>query len=183
MPKILQHTVPSRSSLLEPQMAEQLVEVPGFEFVFVRRAEGALFLGVFRATGHTWAMRVHDTGDVSATMHDKFQRRRTLEVLLFSSSTEWWILPLCYRDRYAQCQTVPFWTGIDMPVVVHVKVVDNTVVAQRPFPMVQFSKQTTEILQLQSIDQVFDVLWCRSSSFPVQSVRRQSRSHRCNSLK
>ena len=27
--------------------------------------------------------------------------------------------------------------GIDMPVVVHVKVVDITVVAQRPFPLVQ----------------------------------------------
>ena len=30
VPKIL-HTVPQRSSLLEPQMVEQLVEVPGFE--------------------------------------------------------------------------------------------------------------------------------------------------------
>ena len=62
VPKITQHTVPQRSSLLEPQMAEQLVEVLGFEFVFVRRAEGALCLGVVRAAGHTWAMCVHDTG-------------------------------------------------------------------------------------------------------------------------
>ena len=62
MPKILQHMASSRSSLPEPQTAEQLVAVPGFEFVFVRRAEGALCLGVVRAGGHTWAMRVHDTG-------------------------------------------------------------------------------------------------------------------------
>ena len=62
MPKILPHTVPQRSSLQEPQTAEQLVAVPGFEFVIVRRAEGALCLGVVRAGGHTWAMRVHDTG-------------------------------------------------------------------------------------------------------------------------
>ena len=58
VPKIIQHTVP----LLEPQMAEQLVAVPGFEFVFVGRAEGALCLGVVRAAGHTWFMRVCDTG-------------------------------------------------------------------------------------------------------------------------
>ena len=57
VPKIIQHTVP----LLEPQMAEQLVAVPGFEFVFVGRVEGALCLGVVRA-GHTWFMRVCDTG-------------------------------------------------------------------------------------------------------------------------
>ena len=78
------------SSLLEPQMAEQLVEVPGFEFVFVTRAEGALCLGVVRAAGHTWVIRVHitgwrdtaspgryintGTGDVFATMHDNFQQ-------------------------------------------------------------------------------------------------------------
>ena len=62
VPKIILHTIPQRSSLLKPQMAEQLVDVPGFEFVFVRRAEGALCLGVVRAAGHTWAMRVHDTG-------------------------------------------------------------------------------------------------------------------------
>ena len=43
-------------------LSEQLVAVPGFEFVIVRRAEGALCLGVVRAGGHTWAMRVHDTG-------------------------------------------------------------------------------------------------------------------------
>ena len=49
-------------SLRQPQTAEQLVEVPGFEFVFVRRVEGALSIAVCRAAGHTWAMRVHDTG-------------------------------------------------------------------------------------------------------------------------
>ena len=49
-------------SLRQPQTAEQLVEVPEFEFVFVRRIEGALSIAVCRAAGHTWAMRVHDTG-------------------------------------------------------------------------------------------------------------------------
>ena len=62
MPKILQHTALSRSSLLEPQTAEQLVAVPGFEFVIFRRAEGVLGLAVARAVGQTWAMLVHDTG-------------------------------------------------------------------------------------------------------------------------
>ena len=122
VPKILQHTVPQRSSLLKPQMAERMVEVPRFEHVFVRRSEGALCLGVVRAAGHTW-----------------FYADLQWMVPLFSSSTEWWILPLCFRDRYAQCQTVHFGLVIDMPVIVHVKVVDISVVAQRPFPAVQFS--------------------------------------------
>ena len=51
-----------RSSLLEPQTAEQLVEVLGFDFVFVRPIEGASSIAVCRAAGHTWAMTVHDTG-------------------------------------------------------------------------------------------------------------------------
>ena len=63
VPKILPHTVPQRSSLQAPQTAEQLVAVPGFEFVIVRRAPKehsaleSLALG-----GTTLAMRVHDTG-------------------------------------------------------------------------------------------------------------------------
>ena len=38
------------------------MEVPGFEFVFVRRIEDASSIAVCRAAGHTFAMRVHDTG-------------------------------------------------------------------------------------------------------------------------
>ena len=38
-----------------------------------------------------------------------------------------------------------------------VKVVDISVVAQRQFPLVLTVQQTTEIPQLQSIDEVFDV--------------------------
>ena len=49
-------------------------------------------------------------------------------------------MPVCYRDRCAQCQTVHIGLVIDMPVIVHVKIVDITVVAQRPFPLVQFSR-------------------------------------------
>ena len=55
-----------------------------------------------------------------------------------------WMVP-------APCQTVHFGLVFGMPVVVHVKVVDITFVAQRPFPLVHF------IHQLQSIDKVFDV--------------------------
>ena len=62
-----------------------------------------------------------------------------------------------------------------MPAVVHVKVVDNTVVAQRLFPMVQ---QTIEILQLRSIDRVFDVPVAQVQRFP--GVRNWSRSHSCS---
>ena len=62
MPKILHHTASSRSSLPEPQTAEQLVAVPGFQFIIFRRSEGALGLAVARAAGQTWAMPVHDTG-------------------------------------------------------------------------------------------------------------------------
>ena len=61
-------------------------------------------------------------------------------VLLFSSSTEWWTLQVCYRDRYAQCQTVHIGRVIDTPVIVHVKVGDSFVVAQRPLPLVQSSR-------------------------------------------
>ena len=74
-------------------------------------------------------------------MPDKFQQ---------SSSNSGWglssvlrqsrVLPLCNRDRYAQCQTVPVWTGIDMPVVVLVMVVDNPVMAQRTFSLVPCSR-------------------------------------------
>ena len=62
VPKIILHTVPPRSSLLEPQMAEQLVRVPVFEYVGLRRSEGALGIAIVLAAGHTWFMRMHDTG-------------------------------------------------------------------------------------------------------------------------
>ena len=48
--------------LRQPQTAEQLVEVLGFDFVFVRHIEGASSIAVCRAAGHTWGMNVHDTG-------------------------------------------------------------------------------------------------------------------------
>ena len=86
-------------------------------------------------------------------------------------------MPVCYRDRYAQCQTLHFGLVIDMPVIVHVKVVDITVVSHGPV------QQTTEILQLQSIDKVFDVPVVQVQQIlRVQAVRRQSRSHSCSSL-
>ena len=60
VPKIMLHTAPLRSFLVEPQMAEQLVEVLGFVLVFVRRIEGAPSIAVCRAD--TWALPVHDSG-------------------------------------------------------------------------------------------------------------------------
>ena len=67
-------------------------------------------------------------------MPDKFQQSSSNSGLDLSSVLrQSWVLPLCNRDRYAQCHTVTFWTGIDMPVVVLVMVVDNPVMAQRTF--------------------------------------------------
>ena len=61
VPKILQHTIPQRSSLQEPQMAEQLVAVPVIEFIVFRRLEGELGIAFVRVAGHTCIMRVRDT--------------------------------------------------------------------------------------------------------------------------
>ena len=67
---------------------------------------------------------------------------------------------------------------IDMPVVVHVKVVDYPVMAQMTFSLVPSSD--LEISQFQFIDQVFDVLVAQVQQFPrVQSVRNCPRSHSC----
>ena len=73
-------------------------------------------------------------------MHDKFQQ---------SSPDSGWCLSSVHRQSGGYCRYATE-TGarsvklcildwIDMPVVVHVKVVDNPVMAQRPFPLVQCS--------------------------------------------
>ena len=64
-----------------------------------------------------------------------------------------------------------------------VKVVDISVVAQMQFPLVLNVQNTIEILQLQFIDKVIDACCAGPASSRVQSVRRQSRSHSCSSLK
>ena len=81
-------------------------------------------------------------GDVSATMHDKFQQ------LPINSG---WCLSSVHRLSGGYCRyatetgthsvTLCF-SGlvIDMPVVVHVKVVDYPVMAQLLFPLVQYSR-------------------------------------------
>ena len=65
---------------------------------------------------------------------------QTIEIPLLPYT--WWSMSLSSlcRDRFVQCQTVHFGLVIDMPVIVHVKVVDTSVVAQRPFPLVQLSR-------------------------------------------
>ena len=71
--------------------------------------------------------------DVSVNMHDKFQQSLPIS-LLFTDG----LANIAQR----QVRTVPncaHWT-VDMPVIVNVTVVDITVVAQRPFPVVQFSR-------------------------------------------
>ena len=62
VPKILPHTVPQRSSLQEPQTAEQLVAVPVIERIIVARGQGAGGVAWCHTAGRTWLMRVHDTG-------------------------------------------------------------------------------------------------------------------------
>ena len=49
--------------------------------------------------------------------------RWTVDVAFFSSSTEWWILPLCSETGTHSVTLCFFGLVIDMPVVVHVKVV------------------------------------------------------------
>ena len=166
-------------SLRQPRTAEQLVEVPWFEFVFVRRVEGALWRDRRpRSVYKYWAQLTVWTSLRPCTTSSS-SLRQTVDVPLFSSSTEFWILPLCYRDRYAQCQTVLFRTGIDMPVV-HVKVVDKPVMAQRSFPFVQV-QQTTKVPQLHSTDRVFNVPVAQVQHIiRVQAMRIWSRSHSCS---
>ena len=108
---------------------EQLVPAPGFEHVYVRRSEGALCLGVVRAAGHTWFMRVHDTGgetlpdqggiqilgigdgvDVSVNTHDKFQQ----SLPIYSG----WCLSSVHRQIRGHCRYAtetgtqcPHWTS------------------------------------------------------------------------
>ena len=83
-----------------------------------------------------------DGVDVSATMHDKFQQS--------SLHTGWCGASLQFLDRVVDI-AVCSETGthsvklcilgwIDMPVVVHVKVVDYPLMAQRLFPLVQCSR-------------------------------------------
>ena len=63
VPKIILHTAPQVSSLLEPQMGGTVGASAWVEFVFFRRYEGALGLGVVRACwGTRGSLRVHDTG-------------------------------------------------------------------------------------------------------------------------
>ena len=67
-----------------------------------------------------------------------------------------------------------------MPVIVHGKVVDITVVAQRPFPLGPV-QQTTENPQLQPIDKVVDAPVAQGPAyFRLQAVRIWSRSHSCS---
>ena len=62
--------------------------------------------------------------------------------------------------------------GIDMPVFVHVKVVDISVVSQRPFRMVQTVLRTPEIPQ-SLLDKVVYVLLCRLCRFVIFPVVAQ----------
>ena len=50
-------------------------------------------------------------GNVSVIMQLQFQQFVEQWRVFYSSSTVWWVLPLCNRDRYAQFQTVHY--GLD----------------------------------------------------------------------
>ena len=58
-----------------------------------------------------------------------------------------------------------YWLVVGMPVVVHVKVVDMSLVSQMQFPLVLTVQKTIVIPQLQSTDKVFNVPMCRSCGF------------------
>ena len=62
VPKIIQHTVPQRSSLLEPQMAEQLAEVAVIEHVKVATGLDAWGLGFMRISETVRLVGVYDSG-------------------------------------------------------------------------------------------------------------------------
>ena len=84
-------------------------------------------------------------------------------VPLFSSSTDWWFLPLCYRDWYAQCQTVLLDWLLTCPLLCNARCEVHARHGRRHpcrgAEAVSFGpvQQTTEIHQLHSINQVFDV--------------------------
>ena len=102
-------------------------------------SSGAHRIGSPPAQGST---QILGTGDVSATMPDKLQQ---------SSPNSGWCLSSVHRQSCGYCRYATetgthsvklciFGLVIDMPVVVHVKVVDNPVMVQRPFLLVQFSR-------------------------------------------
>ena len=105
VPKSLQHTVPQRSSLQEPQMAEQLVAVPAIEFIVFRHLEGEYLLATrvscVCATPDEetplaqGGIQILGTGDVSATMHDKFQQ---------PSPDSRWCLSSVHRQSGGSCR-------------------------------------------------------------------------------
>ena len=98
---------------------------------------------------------------------------------LFSSLRGWCFLPLCSETGTHSVKLCFFGLVIDMPVVVHVKVVDILVMAQRLFPLVPYSRP----LRFTSCS---PLTWCstsllrRSSYFRVQAVRGWSRSYNCS---
>ena len=112
-----------RSSLLEPQMAEQLVEVPVIEHVRVAPSSDAWGLGFRRISESVHLVRVRWPRAVykywAQLMVWTSLRSRTTS----SSSLRWTVdgaslqfldrvvdIAVMLRDRYAQCQTA-FWTG------------------------------------------------------------------------
>ena len=114
-------------------------------------------------------------GDVSATMHDKFQQ------LPINSG---WCLSSVHRQSGGYCRYATergthsvtlcfFGLVIDMPVVVHVKVVDYPVMAQLLFPLVQCSRPLRFPSCIPLI-RCSTSLLRRSSSSRVQAVRNWS---------
>ena len=93
-------------------MAEQLEAVPVIEFIVFRRLERHWMERHRRPRA---LYKYCDTVDVCTSLRPCTTVLAVFAgqwmVPLFSSSTEWRILPLCYRDRYAQCQIVYF--GLD----------------------------------------------------------------------
>ena len=125
MPKILQHMASSRSSLPEPQTAEQLVAVPVIERIIVARGRGAGGVAWCHTAERTWLLRVHDTGweppPAQGVCKYWAQVRLCGHAATYSSSLRWTVdgaslqffdrvvdIAVMLRDRYAQCYTVLF---------------------------------------------------------------------------
>ena len=83
-------------------------------------------------------------------------------VPLFNSSTEWWILPVRNRDKYAHCRTVFCWTGYWHA---HCCACPGTVTAQRPYCLVPCSSRQLRFTSCSPLTTCSMCLLCKSSSF------------------
>ena len=119
VPKIIQHAVLQRWSRRRPNSWWKCLGLSSSSPDALQAHSGLesfALLGTLYACARLWVERHRQPRTVNKYwVHDHARQVPAIAdqqwmVPLFSSSTELWILPLCYRDRYAQCQTVHFLT-------------------------------------------------------------------------